>query len=348
VPPQIGWLKPRAIIRSLWAIRVAIKEKPDIVMAYCFFPAGLFALWAARLSGAAAIVQVAGGIREIESGGAITEQPLIPSFLIRRLVPLWQTLCNQFDGVVIRGHQAHAYIRQHSSPGRTDIIAGSVNPTRFSSRTWERTIDITFVGSIIARKQPDQLCQVVQRVARKHPDVRVAIAGKGPLLDDMKRWAKEMGIERNMRFLGHVEKVEGLLLRSRIFILTSRLEGLSIAMAEAMTAGTVPVVANIDDLGELVINGETGWLIPSGDLDGYAARICDLLENQSSWQKMSGKAQQIAADNNGLESITRRWQTCLDGVMNDCRLKQADSHGQTAAPAAEELSPRSAFPKHSL
>ncbi len=317
LPPQIGWIKPRAIVRSLWAIRVAHKEKPDIVMAYCIFPAGLFALWAARLTGAAAIVQLAGGVKEIELGGIITEQPLIPAFLVQRLVPLWRNVCGYFDAVVVRGHQAHDYIQQHSKPGRTDIIAGSVNPARFCQGERVRTLDIAFVGSIIPRKQPDQLCQVVQRVARKRPGLRVAIAGKGPLLGDMRRWTRELGIGQNMRFLGHVEKVEGLLVRSRIFLLTSRLEGLSIAMAEAMTAGAVPVVANIDDLGELVIDGATGWLIQPGDLDGYETRICALLDDPKLWLKMSNNARQLAASNNGLESVTRRWQTCLDAVMRE-------------------------------
>jgi glycosyltransferase involved in cell wall biosynthesis len=315
VPASLAWIKPRAIARSIWAVRLAMREKPDIIMAYCFFPAGLFSLWAARLSGAAAIVQVAGGIQEVEAGGIVAERPLIPDFLVKRLVPLWQKVAGEFDGVVVRGHRAQAYFQEHSSPRRIDVIPGSVNGSRFAPSACQRTIDIAFVGSITPRKQPDHVCEVVKRVAAKCPQLRVAIAGTGPLLPEMKRWARKLGVEKNMLFLGHVEKVEGLLTRSRVFLLTSRIEGLSIAMAEAMTAGAVPVVPAIDDLSELVREGSTGYLIQPGQFDQYAARICALLEDKLLWSKMSNQARELAVNNNGLDAVTRRWQTCLESVL---------------------------------
>jgi glycosyltransferase involved in cell wall biosynthesis len=269
---------------------------------------------AARLTGAAAIVQLAGGALEIESGGWEGQAVRIPAFLIRHLVPLCRSLCSCFDAVVVRGRKTEAYVRQHSRPGRVLVIPGTVNPERFVLQGWQRHIDIAFIGRIVGLKQPDHICEVVSRVARRRPGLRVVVAGRGPLLEKMKRDARELGLGKVIRFVGHVEKVEGLLGRSRLFLLTSRSEGLSIALAEAMAAGAVPVVADVGDLSELVVNGKTGWLIPPGDFDAYADRICALLDNQESWLIMSTNARQLALENNGVASAARRWQECLDEI----------------------------------
>jgi len=119
-------------------------------------------------------------------------------------------------------------------------------------------------------------------------------------------------------FAGHVERVEGFLSRSRIFLLTSQSEGLSIALAEAMMAGAVPVVADVGDLSELVINGETGWLIEPGNFDEYSDKITALLGDDQLWNEMSKNARELAMQNNGLDSVVRRWQNLMAGEMQLC------------------------------
>lgn len=324
VPNAIGWFKPRAIARSIWAVVVAIREKPDIIMAYSLFPPGLFSLLAARWTSAVAIVQLAGGPPEVESGGYLTDDPFVPQFLVRRLAPLCRRLCSQFDAVVVRGKKGKEYVHKNVQPPRIEIISASVDPTRFQANDQPRSVDIVFIGRIVSIKQPDHVCEVVKRVAAKRKGLRVVIAGNGPLLDDMKCRASQMGLQEVMQFAGHVEEVEKLLTRSRVFLLTSRSEGLSIAMAEAMMAGAVPVVANVGDLSELVVNGMTGWLIQPGDFDAYAARISELLEHREIWSKLSANARLAALHNNGVAAITRRWEDCFETIVKTSNLKSAD------------------------
>ncbi len=322
IPKQIGWFRPRAIVRSAWAVVVALQQKPDIVMGYSFFPPGLFALMAARLTGAAAIVQLTGGVLEIESGGHASDHAVFPQFMRKRLVPLCHRICRHFDAVIVRGRKAEAYLREHLQPKRVEIIPGSVDPARFHIRNERRKIDIVFIGRIVPVKQPDHIVEILKRVTRKRPGLRAVIAGRGPLLEPMKRQVSAQGLVRNVFFAGHVERVEGLLARSRIFLLTSRSEGLSIALAEAMLAGAVPIVANVGDLSELVINAQTGWLIKPGDFEAYADKICELLEDEPAREKLSNEARRIAFDNNGVEAVVHRWQSCLPEIVESvCRPK---------------------------
>jgi glycosyltransferase involved in cell wall biosynthesis len=315
IPAVIGWIKPRALVRSAWAVVMALRQKPDVIMAYSLFPPGVFALIAARLTGAASIVQLAGGVLEIESGGHATDQPFIPQCIQNRLVPLCHRICSHFDAVVVRGRKAEAYLREHLQPKRVEIIPGSVEPARFHPGGQGRGIDLVFIGRIVPIKQPDHIVEIVKRVVRKRPGLRVVIAGRGPLLEAMKDRVKGLGLEKNVCFAGHVEKVEGLLVRSRIFLLTSRSEGLSIALGEAMLAGAVPVVADVGDLSELVTNGKTGWLIQPGDFDAYAGKICDLLDDQPAWSKMSAEGRRMAFDYSAVDAVVRRWQRCLPDII---------------------------------
>ena len=300
-----------AIVRSIWSMVIAFQQKPDVIMAYSLFPPGVFSLMAARLTGKAAVVQLAGGIQEITSGGYDTEKPCIPGWMQKRLVALCHRVCAEFDDVVVRGRKAEAYLREHLQPRRVDIIPGSVDPVRFQTAARRRQIDLVFIGRIVPVKQPDHVVEIIKRVAQKRPGLRAVIAGRGPLLDEMKAKVKDLGLEKNVCFAGHVERVEGLLTRSKIFLLTSRSEGLSIALAEAMLAGTVPVVANVGDLSELVVSGQCGWLIKPGDFDDYAGKICDLLGDGPAWTKMSQEARAMSFENNSVDSVVRRWQRCL-------------------------------------
>ncbi|HEX4122261.1 MAG TPA: glycosyltransferase [Verrucomicrobiae bacterium] len=323
-PKWIGWLKPRAIIRSIWTVVVALKEKPDIVMAYSVFPPGLWGLAAARLVGAAAILQLPGGPLEIESGGWVNDDIVVPQFLIRLLVPLCHTLCRHFDTIIVRGRKAETFLRTISS-GRVEIIPGSVDSERYLLNDRPRTIDIVFIGRIVAIKQPGHVCEVIRRVAAARPSLRVVVAGSGPLLDEMKQQAAQMGLDSVIEFAGHVEKVEDLLTQSRVFLLTSKSEGLSIALAEAMMAGAVPVVANVGDLSELVIDGQTGWLVEPGDFEAYATRICGLLNDESARLKMAENGRRSVLQNNSVDAIASRWKKCLDATVDANNFKLTGS-----------------------
>jgi L-malate glycosyltransferase len=316
VPAWIGWVKPRAIARSFWAFRIALREKPDIIMAYSFFPPGVFALFGARLCGAASILQLPGGPLEIEWGAIGMEEPFMPRFLTRRLAPLCHKVCNYFDTIIVRGRKARSYTRQHCRPGGIDVISGGVAPERFHLNGQSRIVDVAFVGRVVPIKQPDHLCQVIHRVVSNRPLLRVVIAGKGPLLAMMQHQVAEMGLANNVRFVGHVERVERLLTRTRIFLLTSQSEGLSIAMVEAMMAGAVPVVPDVGDLAELIVNGRTGWLVRPGDFDEYAERICALLEDPRLWEEMSRNARELVLRENAVEAVAQRWQGILARSVN--------------------------------
>ena len=91
-------------------------------------------------------------------------------------------------------------------------------------------------------------------------------------------------------------------------MLTSRSEGLSIAMAEAMSAGAVPVVADVGELRDLVTDGVNGYLIGPNNIDEYAKGAMSLLQDHVLWTQYSRKAMETVKKRCGIESVSRKWQ----------------------------------------
>jgi len=267
-----------------------------------------------------------GGPLEITSGGGFAKGPLLVPDAIKRLLSgMAGWIVPDFDAVIVRGAQAQAFIHRLAPNVAANIIAGGVDESRFPALNGPRPNDLAFLGRIVGVKQPTHVVEVAARVLARRPETRVVIAGSGPLLPEVKALAEKLGVSGRIDFPGHVERIGELLVQSRIFILTSRSEGLSIALAEAMIAGAVPVVGDVGDLGELVKSGNTGWLIPTGDFDAHAARILEILDSPAEWARLSANGRAAALDFNGLEGVAQRWTRCFSALVPGCAAGAAQS-----------------------
>jgi glycosyltransferase involved in cell wall biosynthesis len=131
----------------------------------------------------------------------------------------------------------------------------------------------------------------------------------------MKKYASKLGLNGNIKFLGKKKDIEGILSNSKIFILTSKSEGLSIAMAEAMTNGVVPIVGDVGELGELVTDGVNGYLIEKNNIGQYTNKIMSLLQNDDLWTQYSRRAVEAARKHCSIEVVTEKWQRHLRNVV---------------------------------
>lgn len=92
-------------------------------------------------------------------------------------------------------------------------------------------------------KQPWHIIRMFSKVVKEIPDAKLLMLGDGELLPLMKKLAKDMGMEENISFLGHVENVDDYLNMSKVFVVASKREAFPCSVIEAMRCG-VPVVAN--------------------------------------------------------------------------------------------------------
>ncbi len=131
----------------------------------------------------------------------------------------------------------------------------------------------------VARLSPEKnianLLRAAAQVRDVDPAFRLEIAGDGPCRDDLIKQSRELGLEPDVRFLGEVGDVPALLARASLFVLPSKSEGISLTLLEAMACGVPVVATRVGGNPEVVVEGETGLLVPSDDAAALARAILD-------------------------------------------------------------------------
>jgi glycosyltransferase involved in cell wall biosynthesis len=153
--------------------------------------------------------------------------------------------------------------------------ARSSGRAQFTSDGANRPKTILHVGSLIRRKNLSILLQAFQQVVCEGMEARLVLIGRGPEEAKLRDEAQRLGIARQVEFAGFVteaEKVEWYA-RSDLFVSASKLEGFGLAVGEAMACGLPVVVTNSGALPELVIDGESGLIVPVDEREALGAAI---------------------------------------------------------------------------
>jgi glycosyltransferase involved in cell wall biosynthesis len=132
------------------------------------------------------------------------------------------------------------------------------------------------VGRLIPIKGHIVLLRAFAEARRELPELRLDIAGRGPLEPALKARVLELGIADAVTFLGHVSPIQAAIERAAVVVVPSMGEGFGMVALEAMERGRPVIAAEIGGLGELVRDGETGLLVPAGDAEPLRAAIVRL------------------------------------------------------------------------
>ena len=144
-------------------------------------------------------------------------------------------------------------------------------PSRWNARR------VVMVANLRPGKGHDVLIAAAASVLRRFPDAAFDIVGDGPLMEPLKMLARDRAVDRATTFYGHREDIPDLLAEGGMLVLPSQSEALPNAVLEAMAAGLPVVASDVGGVGELVVDGRTGWLVPAGDAASLAERICRLM-----------------------------------------------------------------------
>lgn len=138
--------------------------------------------------------------------------------------------------------------------------------------------------------------------------LKFLIIGEGKLRQDLEVYADRCGIKSNVVFMGERGDIDNLLKEIDIFLMTSSFEGCSNAIMEAMLAGLPVVATDAGGNGELIIDGETGFICPKNDPGALASRIRMLLENRQIAKRIGNAANKRIIKNFGLEKMKNETQ----------------------------------------
>lgn len=169
---------------------------------------------------------------------------------------------------------------------RIQMIYNGIDLSRFTvlNADFARSGDtppliIGTAGRLEAQKGHQYLLAVASRLKASRLDFRLRIAGEGSHRHTLDDHIQRSGLTGCVELLGFVADVEKFLQNIDIFAFPSMWEGFGYAAAEAMAAGRPVVAFDVSSNREVIEDGETGFLVPSGDVDCFADKIIHLAKH---------------------------------------------------------------------
>ena len=135
------------------------------------------------------------------------------------------------------------------------------------------------VGRLQLQKGFDLLLQAWQSVQRQMPEARLRIVGAGPLGAQLTALATSLGIAASVEFIAPTDQIEALYREAAVFVLSSRYEGMPLALLEAQALGVPAVAFDCPTGPREILNEATGVLVPSGDVPALAQAMLRLLRD---------------------------------------------------------------------
>jgi len=145
---------------------------------------------------------------------------------------------------------------------------------------------VGMIARLWEQKAPEYFIAAIPEILKEVPDAKFLVIGDGPLKSDLLQLSKKLQVDKSVRFLGWRQDVPSLLKRMDVYVLPSLWEGLPISILEAMCAGKPVVATNIKGNNELVMDGDTGFLVEPKNAAQISAAVVKLLKNRKLAEKM--------------------------------------------------------------
>lgn len=215
------------------------------------------------------------------------------------------------DGYVFQTETARDF---YSSRGidvtRSEVIANAINPAFLKEKSQlhsQKTI--IAAGRLTEQKKFSLLLKAFSLVTTKVKGYTLEIYGQGPLLEQLKKEAQDLGIDKKVVFPGFAENMKEKLESASLFVLSSDFEGMPNALMEAMATGLPCVSTRCRGGGAefLIDDHVNGILVPIGDVSAMAKGIIEILNNPDLAERLGVAASDIK-NNLSPDIVYGRWE----------------------------------------
>jgi glycosyltransferase involved in cell wall biosynthesis len=142
------------------------------------------------------------------------------------------------------------------------------------------------VGSLTERKGHRYLFQAMSSIRKKNPHAHLIVIGEGPEKERLEKMRVALGLESAITMLGFQENVAPILKQLDVYVHPSVQEPFGIAVLEAMAAGKCVVATAVGGVPEIVVQGETGYLVPAQNSDQLSSAISAAFANWKNTVRM--------------------------------------------------------------
>jgi glycosyltransferase involved in cell wall biosynthesis len=291
-----------ASFHSLSLIR---QNRPNATLAFFGLPSGAVAWLLKKLYRIPYIVSLRGG----DVPGF---RPYDFKLFHKIAAPFLRIIWHQADSVIANSNGLRDLALAFDSAIEIPIIPNGVDGNLYKNdaREWAPA-KIFSVGRIVHQKGLDLGLRALAQL--KDLDWHWNIAGDGPQLDALRSLAVELGLSERVTFLGWQSRSEltQWYHRSNLFLFPSRHEGMPNAVLEAMSSGLPVVATRIAGSEELVVDNETGLLVPTENTDMLRDALRIMLTDSALREKMGVASRLRVEQSYTWEKVAEQYQLAL-------------------------------------
>lgn len=244
---------------------------------------------------------------------------------IRRMVDQWSA---RYAGIgfvacshAVKNSAARAL---HVAPDKIGVIYNPVNPATVEPGSGEaealrRSLAIpegSFVYFIVGRMDAGKAHEVALRAfhlaAPSQPGAHLVMLGRGPLRETLRARASELGVADRVRFVESAVRIAPYFELADAFLFPSLLEGLPVAVLEAMCARLPVIVSDIEPHVEVVEDERTGLIVPKGSAEKMAEAMGRVFGSETLRRELGSAAQAYALPRFSTQVIVPQWEQLFE------------------------------------
>lgn len=241
--------------------------------------------------------------------------------------PVVNHAINHSDGVTAVSEYLRSETKRHFQvEAPIEVIPNFIDTTRFrrcENKAFKQAVCpdggkvIVHVSNFRPVKRVEDVIRVFHRLVQDGMAVNLLLAGDGPDRMSAERLARELGIWRQIRFLGKQEPIEELLSIADVFLIPSGSETFGLAALEAMACNVPIVSSDIGGLPELNVDGETGFLCPLGDIDALTEKTRAILSDDALQERLAEGARRRAVEMFDQERIVPVYEAYYEQALQE-------------------------------
>ena len=293
---------------SLWTLSFVPHFRPNATLAFFGVPSGAVA-WLIKM-----IYRIPYVI-SLRGGDVPGFRPYDFYYYHKLIAPFLRIIWKKASAVIANSNGLRQLAHAFDSGFEIPVIPNGVDLEHYqvAHRDWSPP-RLLSVGRIVHQKGLDLAMHALGGL--KELDWEWWIAGDGPQMPSLQSLAQELGIKDRVVFLGWQsrQQIVESYKQSNVFLFPSRHEGMPNALLEAMASG-LPVVATcIAGNEELVVEGETGYLVPVEDIEALQGKLKNILSNSTLRQQMGQASRRRVEETYRWESTAQQYATLLEKV----------------------------------
>ena len=241
-------------------------------------------------------------------------------------VPFWGRLTGRMAHLAVANSEAvgeHAVRSQGLPAVKVRVVRNGLDIQAFDRATHHQALGLPPGPFVVTVANPNRfkasgllvLVEAAAAVREQMPEVRFVLVGDGPCRPTILEAVRVRGLAERFICLGARTDVPAILARCEVMVLPSLQEGLPNAVLEAMAAGKAVVASRVGGIQEVVLDGETGLLVPAGDSAALASAISSLLADPARAARMGQAGRARVQARFGLDRMVRETEALYDELL---------------------------------